>query len=102
MNQFWALAKTPGFTGSVVPGLSLERLERRRARVAGASCRREDGMEVEAVVEGSRWAPTHNGDWEEDDSEGEDAEQEMVSTILYQMSVLSVDREDGRGSDSLN
>ncbi|KAJ6489101.1 hypothetical protein C8R45DRAFT_1053342 [Mycena sanguinolenta] len=92
MQCFWALAKTPGFTGSVVPGA--RRAERARQQTAGE-------MEMDVVEESDRWMGSQEGDWEDDDDEGEEAEQEAVSTLMYQMSVLAVDRDDGRGGNQL-
>ncbi|KAF7351475.1 hypothetical protein MSAN_01579700 [Mycena sanguinolenta] len=95
MQRFWALAKTPGFTGSVVPGVSVERQQARHAeRASRPQTSRE--MEMEVVDERERWNSSQEGEWEDDDDEGEEAEQEKVSTLMYQMSVLAVDQDDGR------
>ena len=103
MQRFWALAKTPGFTGSVSPGVSIERKEARRA---AREAREQAGTEMEVdeveVEERNRWTPSQQEEWEDDDDEGEEAKLEAVSTLLYQMSVLSVDRDDGRGSHRLD
>ncbi|KAF7374152.1 hypothetical protein MSAN_00296900 [Mycena sanguinolenta] len=50
MQRFWALAKTPGFTGSVVPGVSIERKEARRAE-RGARQQEDGEVEMEVEVE---------------------------------------------------
>ncbi|KAJ6459300.1 hypothetical protein C8R45DRAFT_1109624 [Mycena sanguinolenta] len=101
MQRFWALAKTTGFTGSVVPGMSIERREARRAeRAKRQHAARE--MDVDVVEERDRWTGSQEGEWEDDDDEGEEAEQEAVSTLMYQMSVLAVDRDDGRGGNQLD
>ncbi|KAF7330710.1 hypothetical protein MSAN_02446700 [Mycena sanguinolenta] len=97
MRRFWALAKTPGFTGSLVPGVSVERKE---ARQVAREVRQQEGTEVEAE-QGNQWTAAEGDGWEDDDDEGEEAEQEVVSTLLYQMSVLSVDRDEGRGGNHL-
>ncbi|KAJ6456535.1 hypothetical protein C8R45DRAFT_943719 [Mycena sanguinolenta] len=99
MQWFWALAKTPGFTGSVVPGVSIERQQARRAE--RENCQQSAGeMDTDVVEERDRWMGSGSGGWEDDD-EGEEAEQEAVSTLMYQMSVLAVDREDGRNGNTL-
>ncbi|KAJ6493118.1 hypothetical protein C8R45DRAFT_1062043 [Mycena sanguinolenta] len=85
MQRFWALAKTPGFTGCLVPG---------RAQL-------DAEMEVEVEEESrDRWV-NEDGEWEDEDK-GEEAQEEVVSTLLYQMSVLSVDRDEGRGGNQLD
>ncbi|KAJ6487579.1 hypothetical protein C8R45DRAFT_827790 [Mycena sanguinolenta] len=104
MQRFWSLAKTPGFTGSLVPGVSIERKEARRA---AREARQQQGMDVEMEVEveveqRERWTATEGDDWEDEEDEGEEAEQEAVSTLLYQMSVLSVDKEEGRDGNGLD
>ncbi|KAF7361097.1 hypothetical protein MSAN_01141000 [Mycena sanguinolenta] len=103
MQRLWALAKTPGFIGSLVPGISVERKEARRvARETQQTQPVEVEMEVEVVEEvRDRWTMENDEEWEED-NEGEEAEGETVSALLYQMSVLSVDREDGRGGNQLD
>ncbi|KAF8198229.1 hypothetical protein K438DRAFT_1584329, partial [Mycena galopus ATCC 62051] len=99
MHRFWALAKTPGFTGSVEPGVSVERKESMRqdqgARhsLGGA----DSEMDVDMMVDqGDRWQRAQAEEWVEGD-EGEDAEGETVSALMYQMSVLAVDRSEGGG-----
>ncbi|KAJ6492318.1 hypothetical protein C8R45DRAFT_1096332 [Mycena sanguinolenta] len=100
MQRFWALAKTPGFTGSVVPGVSIERQQARHAE-RGNRPRSAGEMDTDIVEERDRWTGSGSGGWEDDD-EGEEAEQEAVSTLMYQMSVLAVDRDDGRDGNTLD
>ncbi|KAJ6503627.1 hypothetical protein C8R45DRAFT_1051105 [Mycena sanguinolenta] len=104
MQQFWAQAKTPGFTGSLVPGVSIERKEAQRA---AREAQQQEGMDAEMEVEveveqRERWTVSEGDDWEDEEDEGEEAEQEAVSTLLYQMSVLSVDREEDRDGNLLD
>ncbi|KAF8179539.1 hypothetical protein K438DRAFT_1768902 [Mycena galopus ATCC 62051] len=94
MNRFWALAKTPGFTGSVVSGLSVER---NKARQQEHALGEDADMEV-FVEDSQRWDRT-DGEWVDDEDEGEVAEGEAVSQLMYQMSVLAVDRAEGGGRD---
>ncbi|KAJ7816682.1 hypothetical protein B0H14DRAFT_3475139 [Mycena olivaceomarginata] len=114
MRRFWALAKTPGFTGSVMPGVSLEmRAARREARAAAqvqrqAAVRRansgvseSDGSDEEMVGEeedeeegividpGAGDEGEENG-WVEEE-EGDDAMEEAVSDLLYTISMVAVD-----------
>jgi hypothetical protein len=110
MRRFWALAKTPGFTGSVRPGFSLEvraarRGERAPARAqdqtagerAGGRVSDSEGSDEEMVVEeedvmmdpGDRDEGEEDG-WVEDD-EGDDAMEEAVSDLLYTISMVAVD-----------
>lgn len=99
MHRFWALAKTPGFTGSVEPGVSVERKEARQQGQAVRESAVDSEMQVEMTLdEEDRWQRAQAGEWEEGD-EGEDAEGETVSALMYQMSVLAVDRSEGGGRD---
>jgi hypothetical protein len=114
MRRFWALAKTPGFTGSVMPGVSLEmRAARREARAAAqvqrqAAVRRanggvseSDGSDEEMVgeeedeEEGIVIDPGAGDEGEEDgwveEEEGDDAMEEAVSDLLYTISMVAVD-----------
>ncbi|KAF7374056.1 hypothetical protein MSAN_00286500 [Mycena sanguinolenta] len=112
MLRFWALAKTPGFTGSLVPGRSVERQELRRASRATQQSAAETEIEVESAREASPqseemqdvggWSSRSEEEWEDEEDEGEDAQSEAASNLLYQMSVLSVDRDDDRGSNRLD
>ncbi|KAK7023211.1 hypothetical protein R3P38DRAFT_2532020, partial [Favolaschia claudopus] len=95
MERLWALAKTPGFTGSVSPGISLER----QAELA-----RDMDVEMEEPGEfDRRWNEGREEGWEDQGSgdEGEDAEQEKVSGLLYQLNMLAVDPEAGRTTADL-
>ncbi|KAJ7323994.1 hypothetical protein DFH08DRAFT_711539 [Mycena albidolilacea] len=100
MHRFWALAKTPGFTGSVEPGVSVERKEaRQQEQAVGQSAAVDSEMQVDMTLDqDERWQRAQAGEWEEGD-EGEDAEGETVSSLMYQMSVLAVDRSEGGGRD---
>ncbi|KAJ7107598.1 hypothetical protein C8R43DRAFT_1140173 [Mycena crocata] len=93
MQRFWKLGGTPGFTGSLRPGIAVERRavhreQRAAARQAAREARRtqaraiaedssEDGMDVddEVVVDaaGDGWSADR-----EVDDEWEDEDQEMV------------------------
>ncbi|KAF8181741.1 hypothetical protein K438DRAFT_2169043 [Mycena galopus ATCC 62051] len=98
MHRFWALAKLPGFTGSVSPGVSIEQKEARH-REREAMLREDDDMDPDTVVEDrTRWAPA-SGEWRDEEDEGDVAEAENVSKLMYQMSVLAVDRTEGGGRD---
>ncbi|KAJ7852886.1 hypothetical protein B0H14DRAFT_3656102 [Mycena olivaceomarginata] len=100
---FWALAKVPGFTGSVVPGISIEAREvRRQARQAqhamseGRAMDVDEGDEVDEIVveERDRWEQERDEGWEDEiEDEGEQAREENIAALMYQMSVLAVDRE---------
>ncbi|KAJ7744227.1 hypothetical protein B0H14DRAFT_2637321 [Mycena olivaceomarginata] len=111
MRRFWALAKTPGFTGSVRPGFSLEvraarRGERAPARAqdqtagerAGGGVSDSEGSDEEMVVEEEEDVMMDPGDrdegeedgWVEDD-EGNDAMEGAVSDLLYTISMVAVD-----------
>ncbi|KAJ7326440.1 hypothetical protein DFH08DRAFT_916887 [Mycena albidolilacea] len=108
MQRFWGLAKTPGFTGSVMPGVSLEvRAARRDAQAAAraqaqTAGERESGgvsesdsdeemvVDEEVVIDlGSRDEGEDDG-WVEDD-EGDDTMEEAVSDLLYTISMVAVD-----------
>ncbi|KAJ7858710.1 hypothetical protein B0H14DRAFT_3085063 [Mycena olivaceomarginata] len=105
MRRFWALAKTPGFTGSVMPGVSLEmRAARREERVAAREQRQagrrasggvseSDGSdeETEIVVDVSAGDEGEEEGWVEEEDEGDDAMEEAVSDLLYTISMVAVD-----------
>ncbi|KAJ7747085.1 hypothetical protein B0H14DRAFT_3097053 [Mycena olivaceomarginata] len=81
MHRFWALTKVPGFTGSVVPD-------------------ELDEMDEIVVEERDRWEQERSGDWEDEvEDEGEEAREENVAALMYQMSVLAVDREETNGAN---
>jgi hypothetical protein len=101
MRRFWVLARTPGFTGSVMPGVSVEwRATRREAQAQAAA--QADGERVgpegasggigvehegeeEMVVDGG-----DEGEWVEED-EGDDAMEAAVSDLLYTISMVAID-----------
>ncbi|KAJ6600447.1 hypothetical protein DFH09DRAFT_901486 [Mycena vulgaris] len=101
MRRFYALAQTPGFTGSLVPGSSLEVLEARRAaRAAWREATRPDEMDTEEEeeevvivdhgVSGWRRGEDEMGDeWE--DQEGDEEKEAGVSELIYRASMLAVD-----------
>ncbi|KAJ7742389.1 hypothetical protein B0H14DRAFT_2637652 [Mycena olivaceomarginata] len=106
MQRFWALAKTPGFTGSVMPGVSLEmRAARREARAAAreqrqAAVRRASGggsesdgsdEETAIVVDVSAGDEGEEEGWVEEEDEGDDTMEEAVSDLLYTISMVAVD-----------
>ncbi|KAJ7134936.1 hypothetical protein C8R43DRAFT_894728 [Mycena crocata] len=123
MRRFWALAKVPGFTGSVVPGISVERREAHNAAREAAQARAsQDEMDVdeEVIVEGD-WDSWHrdegtddgwenvdydeerrvdeDGGWESDkEGEGHDAKEREVSGLVYRISMLAVDGGGDTGS----
>ncbi|KAJ7841691.1 hypothetical protein B0H14DRAFT_3086723 [Mycena olivaceomarginata] len=95
MHRFWALAKVPGFTGSA-------REVRRQARQAqhamseGRAMDVDEGDEVDEIVveERDRWEQERDEGWEDEiEDEGEQAREENIAALMYQMSVLAVDRE---------
>ncbi|KAJ7484571.1 hypothetical protein FB451DRAFT_1169614 [Mycena latifolia] len=71
MHRFWALAKMPGFSGSIVPGTAVEVLQAGKMDVDN-----EDGDEVGR---------------EEGEDEGDEARDAEVSGLLYRISMLTVD-----------
>ncbi|KAJ7816457.1 hypothetical protein B0H14DRAFT_3089810 [Mycena olivaceomarginata] len=98
MHRFWALAKVPGFTGSVVPGA---RQARRTESSEGGEMDVDEGEVDEIMVEArDKWEQERAGDWEdEEEDEGEEARGENVAALMYQMSVLAVDRKQSSGAD---
>ncbi|KAJ7143092.1 hypothetical protein C8R43DRAFT_954234 [Mycena crocata] len=115
MRRFWALARTPGFTGSVMPGISVERREAQQtaAREAARVRLTEDEMDVDeddvVVVDGASdaWQRAEEDEWEyvdqevpergdeaaeeEREGEGHDAKEEEISGLVYCISLLAVD-----------
>ncbi|KAJ7071763.1 hypothetical protein B0H15DRAFT_793326 [Mycena belliarum] len=114
MRRFWALAKAPGFTGSVKPGVSVEQLAVRRAlleaRAALARMENEMDIDEEVVVDGARsaWQRDEVDGWEDvdnptedsaephgqvsdDEGEGDEAKEQEVSGLMYHISMLAVD-----------
>ncbi|KAF7353148.1 hypothetical protein MSAN_01502300 [Mycena sanguinolenta] len=96
LERFCKLAKTAGFTGSLQSGMAVERQEaEQRLRELQAELAGEgegDKMEVddEEEPEVSNQRNTHEEEIEEED-EGHEAREEMVSDLLYQISMLAVD-----------
>ncbi|KAJ7697754.1 hypothetical protein B0H14DRAFT_3529204 [Mycena olivaceomarginata] len=109
MRRFWALAKTPGFTGLVMPGVSLEVSAARAAaraqcegagRCADGGTSESDGSDEEMVVEEDEGGQNvidldtrdegEEDGWVEED-EGDDAMEEAVSDLLYTISMVAVD-----------
>ncbi|KAJ7300506.1 hypothetical protein DFH08DRAFT_919255 [Mycena albidolilacea] len=89
MHRFWALAKVPGFTGSVARQAQHAMSERRAMDV-------DEGDEVDEIVveERDRWEQERDEGWEDEiEDEGEQVREENIAALMYQMSVLAVDRE---------
>ncbi|KAJ7306958.1 hypothetical protein DFH08DRAFT_918538 [Mycena albidolilacea] len=96
MHRFWALAKVPGFTGSVVPGISIEAREAQHAMSEGRAMDVDEGDEVDEIVveERDRWEQERDEGWEDEiEDKGEQAREENIAALMYQMLVLAVDRE---------
>ena len=95
LDNFYKLAREPGFTGTLQCGVSVERREAQqrlrelRAELAGED---EEEMEVddEEVVEAAGGVETNAGESDEED-EGHEAREEAVSGLLYQISMFAVD-----------
>jgi hypothetical protein len=110
MKHFWRVTKTPGFTGTLVPGVSCERQEARHSehrRQRDAA--REGGMDVEEEEEevvtidmaagwqpaaglDNRWIDVERGeDGEEmqEDNEGEEEEGKELSELIYDMARMT-------------
>lgn len=108
MRRFWALAKEPGFAGSVLPGTSLEVVAARREARAwrDAASSESDEMEVdeeeeEEMVIVDRSASGWRRDEDEDewsDEEGDEEKERAVSGVLYRVSMLAIDGKGGSGS----
>lgn len=125
MRRFWALAKTPGFTASLIPGVSLERRAAERTLRDARRAARADEMEVDDMVvvdaavggwrqeEDEEWEDTGDNDEEveghsaraasaedsDEESEGDEAKERAVSGLMYRISILAVDGEDGGSGD---
>jgi len=102
MRRFWALRRLPGFTGTLTPGVSLElRAVRRAARQAerdasgNASQGSDDEMDIDRDV-----SQTQEEGWEDEDEEDEgvEAADEVVSGLIYQITKLAMD--EGTAGDS--
>ncbi|KAJ6555622.1 hypothetical protein DFH09DRAFT_1248404 [Mycena vulgaris] len=105
MRRFRKLALTPGFTGSLRRGVAVEQQDR-LAREAGEM--EVDGVESDGVEsDGEGWedigetrvrvADEEEGSDEE--AEGDVAQEEAVSDMVYQISLLAVDGEVGGNDD---
>ncbi|KAJ7475646.1 hypothetical protein FB451DRAFT_1173675 [Mycena latifolia] len=118
MWRFWALAKTPRFTASLWPSVSLEQQAIRRTRQEACNklAHLEEGMDIDEtlVVDAAAggWRQDKDeDDWEDADEqeeeeerawaaaaeesdgegEGEEAKEQEVSGLLYRISMLAVD-----------
>ncbi|KAJ7179809.1 hypothetical protein C8R43DRAFT_1117160 [Mycena crocata] len=116
VQRFWKLGGTPGFTGSLRPGVSVEQHAAQRQAVAARTQAAqtegsldEDKMEVDEVVvdaAGGRWSAQGEADDEEEfqpprpialgeesDEEGEglQAQEERVSELMHSLAMLAVD-----------
>ncbi|KAJ7170394.1 hypothetical protein C8R43DRAFT_1120826 [Mycena crocata] len=125
MRRFWRLAETPGFTGSLRPGVAVERREAREAtRAAARRAEEEREMDVDEVVtlnaemgswrraeeqyEEEGWEDEENEESErtrvgsaknsDEEGEGNEAREVELSGLLYRVSMLAVD--DNGGADS--
>ncbi|KAJ7236144.1 hypothetical protein C8J57DRAFT_1530245 [Mycena rebaudengoi] len=98
MRRYWALAKTPGFTGTLIPGVSVEK---KAAKAASRAAAMDVDGDVEEVVDRSgQWGSrVDENEWTDDDDEGEDAEEEAMASTIYTLDMLSIDatplRDDG-------
>jgi hypothetical protein len=129
MKRFWRLAKTPGFTGCILPGLSkeardLQRAQRRREREAEQEegGRGGEGLmdvdeedEEEAVITidmAAGWEPPpqledgwvdvdrgDGGEEMDEEDEGEEEAEKELSAIIYDLARVSME---GKGADLEN
>ncbi|KAJ7131812.1 hypothetical protein C8R43DRAFT_895516, partial [Mycena crocata] len=120
MRRFWRLAEVPGFTGSLRPGIAVERREARDvARAARERSAAEEQMDVDEVVvvaaARQNWQQAEEEEeeagWEDegeygekgnqtrvgspkdsdDEGEGEEAREAELSGLVYHISMLAVD-----------
>ncbi|KAJ7134942.1 hypothetical protein C8R43DRAFT_894543 [Mycena crocata] len=120
MQRFWKLGATPGFTGSLRPGMSLERRAAQRqaaaeragaARDAAADSEEMDVDEVVVDAAGSGWSrqgeldeewededeamppprPLAPGEESDEEGEGLQAREERVSELMHSLAMLAVD-----------
>ncbi|KAJ7043626.1 hypothetical protein C8F04DRAFT_1251032 [Mycena alexandri] len=113
MKRIWALAKTPGFTGCVLPGLSKERKqrirkerrERRRERAASEMDVDSSAMDVEQEEEeeesvsiematGWQGDPGLEQGWvnvEEGIEEDDEEQEQELAGVIYELARISVD-----------
>jgi hypothetical protein len=96
MQRFRELARTPGFTGSLTCGVAVEheelqeRLRELRAELARDGA--DDEMEVDEEGGREENGPNDmNTGGRDEEDEGDDAREEAVSGLLYQISMLAVD-----------
>lgn len=111
MQSFWRLAETPGFTGSLKPGMAVERKAARDA--LQERMHTVDGMDVDEVVvvhtTRENWREdeedAYREGWEDydgesmpvgsrdldDEGEGEEAREAELSDLVYQISMVAVD-----------
>ncbi|KAJ7846839.1 hypothetical protein B0H14DRAFT_3086242 [Mycena olivaceomarginata] len=96
MHQFWALAKVPGFTGSVAREARRQARQAQHAMSEGRAMDVDEGDKVDEIVveERDRWEQERDEGWEDEiEDEGEQAREENIAALMYQMSVLAIDRE---------
>ncbi|KAJ7023549.1 hypothetical protein C8F04DRAFT_1271239 [Mycena alexandri] len=114
MKRIWALAKTPGFTGCILPGLSKERKqriwkerrERRRERAASEMDVDSSAMDVEQEEEeeeesvsiematGWQGDPGLEQGWvnvEEGIEEDDEEQEQELAGVIYELARISVD-----------
>lgn len=102
IKRFRKLAEMPGFSGSLRPGRSVEVVAAKRAARAAVRgtdaelLRRLNGEsdeEMEDVAEPAKSAPSQRVSREplDEDDEGDDAHEERVGDLLYQISRLGMD-----------
>jgi hypothetical protein len=96
LENFWKLAQTPGFTGSLRCGVPVEHREvEQRLRDLCTQLGDDTGAdEMEVDEEGPEMGrpetPRPVGE-SDDEDEGHEAREEMVSGLLYQISMLALD-----------
>ncbi|KAJ7810225.1 hypothetical protein B0H14DRAFT_3090839 [Mycena olivaceomarginata] len=96
MHWFWALAKVPGFTGSVAREARCQARQAQHAMSEGRAMDVDDSDEVDEIMveERDRWEQERDEGWEDEiEDEGEQAREENIAALMYQMSVLAVDYE---------
>ncbi|KAJ7159890.1 hypothetical protein C8R43DRAFT_881551 [Mycena crocata] len=126
MRRFWRQAETPGFTGSLKPGVAVERRQAREASRAAARAPAEESMYVDEVVGvdtargGWQQGEEEEAGWEEeefqedldrrqvgsprdsdDEGEGEEAREVELSGLTYRISMLAVDRDGTESRDDM-
>ncbi|KAJ7937467.1 hypothetical protein B0H13DRAFT_2302629 [Mycena leptocephala] len=110
MKRFWKLAKTRGFTGCILPGVSKEARVLRRARRRAEEKERqeqegtssmdvdneEEEEEVVTVNSANHWVPPSGEDllWQEredGEDEGDEEADREVAEMVYELAKVSVD-----------